>query len=176
MWSAKVRVGSLRTEKVAQKVGRVYCDEVPMKQFGIAVIFAFCGIGLANAQYLGNYSANRYTPNSTSNPYGAGSPYNSDSINNRYGRYGSPYSNQSVANPYATDAPKLYDQNGNFRGKLSSNPYDPDSTSNPYGRYGSEYSADSINNPYGAGSPYSLSSPNNPYGQGMKLYGDGSEE
>ena len=138
----------------------------------IASIMLPCMCQTVRAQYLGNYSANKYQPNSTSNPYGAGSSYGSDSINNKYGRYGSPYSNQSANNPYATDAPKLYDQNGNYRGKLSSNPYDPDSTSNPYGRYGSNYSADSINNPYGAGSPYSSSSPNNPYGQGMQLYGD----
>lgn len=88
------------------------------------------------------------------NPYGAGSPYNPDSVNNPYGQYGSPYSNKSANNPYATDAPKLYDSDGNYRGRLSANRYDPDSTSNPYGRYGSPYSPDSINNPYGAGSPY----------------------
>lgn len=96
-----------------------------------------------------------YDPRCIDNPYGAGSPYNSDSVNNPYGRYGSPYSNESANNPYATDAPKLYDQNGNYRGRLSANPYDPDSTSNPYGRYGSPHSSDSINDPYGAGSPYS---------------------
>ena len=33
-------------------------------------------------EYLGNYSGNKYNPNSTSNPYGAGSPYNAKSINN----------------------------------------------------------------------------------------------
>jgi len=95
-----------------------------------------------------------YDPRCVNNPYGAGSPYNPDSINNPYGQYGSPYSNKSANNPYATDAPKLYDSDGNYRGRLSSNRYDPDSTSNPYGRYGSPYSPDSINNPYGAGSPY----------------------
>ncbi len=106
--------------------------------------------------YIGNYNTNKYDPNSVNNPYGtSGSPYNSNSINNTYGRYGSPYSNKSATNPHATDAPKLYDQNGNYRGKLSSNRYDPDSVSNPYGRYGSPYSSKSINNPYGAGSPYS---------------------
>jgi hypothetical protein len=63
----------------------------------------------ANAQYLGNLSANPYDANSTSNPYGRyGSPYSSDSINNPYGRYGSPYSNESVNNPYATRAPRVY--------------------------------------------------------------------
>lgn len=126
----------------------------------------------AKAQYIGNYSDNQYAPNSTSNPYGAGNPYGANSINNQFGRYGSPFSNQSVNNPYATDAPRLYDQNGNYHGKLSSNRYDPESVSNPYGRYGSQFSPDSINNPYGAGSRYSPSSPNNPYGQGMGLYGD----
>jgi len=124
------------------------------------------------AQYLGNLSANPYAPNSTSNPFGGGNPYSGNSIKNPYSPYGNPYSNQSVTNPYASDAPRLYDQNGNYHGRLSANPYDPESTSNPYGRYGSPYSADSINNPYGAGNPYSPSSPNNPYGQGMSIYGD----
>ena len=73
---------------------------------------------------------------------------------NPYSPYGSPYSNKSWTNPYATDAPRLYDGQGNFRGRLSTNPYDPDSTSNPYGRYGSPHSPNSINNRYGAGNPY----------------------
>jgi hypothetical protein len=96
-----------------------------------------------------------YDPNCLNNPYGAGSPYAPNGINNPYSQAGSPYSNKSANNPYATDAPKLYDSQGNYRGKLSTYPYDPDSTSNPYGRYGSPYSPDSINNPYGAGNPYS---------------------
>jgi hypothetical protein len=87
------------------------------------------------------------------------------------GRPGSPFSNQSTTNPFATDAPRLYDQQGNYRGKLSANPYDPDSTSNPYGRYGSPFSPDSIKNPYGAGNPYSPSSPTNPYGRGLRIEG-----
>jgi len=123
-------------------------------------------------EYIGNYSANKYNANSTSNPNGAGSPYNANSINNSNGTYGSPYSSKSATNPYATDTPKLYDGEGNYRGKLSSNPYDAESTSNPYGRYGSPYSSDSINNPYGAGSPYRSDSPNNPYGDGLEIYGE----
>ncbi len=104
---------------------------------------------------LGALHVNRYDPNSLANPYGAGSPYKPDGLMNPYSQYGSSYSNKSWRNPYATDAPKLYDQKGNYRGKLSTNSYDRDSTSNPYGRYGSKYSPDSINNPYGAGNPYS---------------------
>ena len=96
-----------------------------------------------------------YDPDCLSNPYGAGSPYAPNGLMNPYSSAGSPYSNQSWTNPYATDAPKIYDDQGNYHGRLSANPYDPDSTSNPYGRYGSPYSADSINNPYGAGNPYS---------------------
>ncbi|WP_291823636.1 hypothetical protein [Marinobacter sp.] len=102
-----------------------------------------------------SFAACPYDQNCLNNPYGAGSPYKADGLNNPYSQYGSPYSNKSHTNPYATDAPKLYDSQGNYRGKLSNNPYDPDSTSNPYGRYGSKYSPDSINNPYGAGNPYS---------------------
>jgi hypothetical protein len=96
-----------------------------------------------------------YDPNCLNNPYGAGSPYKPNGLMNPYSPYGSPYSNKSWTNPYATDAPKIYGQDGTYHGKLSTNPYDPDSTSNPYGRYGSPYSPDSLNNPYGAGNPYS---------------------
>ena len=100
------------------------------------------------------YAACPYDANCLNNPYGAGSPYKSDGLNNPYSQYGSPYSNKSWNNPHATDAPKLYDGDGNYRGRLSTNPYEADSTSNPYGKYGSPYSPDSINNPYGAGNPY----------------------
>ena len=129
-----------------------------------------------NEQYLGQLSANPYDTDSTSNPYGRyGNPYSADSINNPYGEYGNPYSSKSATNPYTTDAPKLYDDDGNYRGRLSANPYDPESTSNPFGRYGSPYSADSINNPYAAGNPYRTDSPNNPYGTGIGIY-DGDSD
>ena len=121
-------------------------------------------------EYLGQWSGNQFSPNSTSNPYGAGSPYG-NTITNQFGNYGSPYSNQSVNNPFATNAPKLYDNQGNYRGKLSSNPFDSDSISNPYGKYGNPFSSDSVNNPFGAGNPFSPSIPTNPYGTGFSIYG-----
>ncbi len=108
------------------------------------------------AEDLGDLSANPFDADSTANPF---SPY------------GSPLSNQSATNPFAIDAPRLYDQQGNYRGKLSANPYHPDSTSNPYGRYGFPYSRDSTNNPFGAGNPYSSNSPTNPYGRGLRIEG-----
>jgi hypothetical protein len=122
-------------------------------------------------EYLGNLSANPYLQNSTANPYGAGNSYNPNSVNNPYGTYGSPYSPHSATNPYATDAPRLYDSEGNYRGKLSANPYDPDSISNPYGRFGNPYSPESINNSFGAGAPYRTDSPRNRYGDGWKVIG-----
>lgn len=98
---------------------------------------------------------NRYDPNSLSNPYGAGSPYKADGLMNPYSQYGSQYSNDSWTNPYATNAPKIYSQDGSYHGRMSTNKYDQDSISNPYGRFGNKYSPDSLNNPYGAGNPYS---------------------
>jgi hypothetical protein len=81
------------------------------------------------------------------------------------------FSNKSVSNPYATDAPKLYDSQGNYRGKLSTNQFDPDSGSTPYDRYGNKFSPDSINNPFGAGNQFNPDSPNNPYGNGLIIIG-----
>lgn len=114
--------------------------------------------------YLGRLGGNRFSPDSTSNPYGAGSRYAPNGVKNPYSPYGNPYSPSSVTNPYATQTPRLYGQDGKYLGKLSNNPFDPESVSNPYGRYGNRYSPDSINNPYGTyGSPYSPLSPRNPY-------------
>ena len=108
----------------------------------------------SNPAPLGAFRVNRYHPDSLANPYGAGSPYRTDGLMNRYSPYGSRYSNRSWRNPYATQAPRLY-EGGRYRGRWSQNRYEPDSTSNPYGQYGSPYSPDSITNPYGAGNPYS---------------------
>jgi hypothetical protein len=142
----------------------------------LAALIALPGLALAfpaDAQTdLGNLSANRLDPRSTSNPLGAGSPLRENGINNPLGVYGSPLSNKSVSNPHATQAPRLYDGAGNYRGRLSANRFDPDSTSNPLGRYGSPLSPESINNPLGAGSPLRNDSPNNPLGTGWTIEGE----
>ena len=138
---------------------------------GIFILLAFQWGGWASAEDLGRLSTNPYDPESTSNLFGAGSPFRYNSINNQFGPYGSPYSPKSGTNPYATDTPRLYDNQGNYRGKLSINQFDPDSTSNPYGRYGSPFSPDSINNQFGAGNPFLPDSPNNPYGTGWRIEG-----
>ena len=64
------------------------------------VLALFLAQAAFSDEYLGNYSANPNNSNSTSNPYGAGSPYNANSINNTSGTYGSPYSSKSATNPY----------------------------------------------------------------------------
>jgi hypothetical protein len=114
----------------------------------LAVVLCLSSIAAANAQYMGNMTANPYLPPAMPQPPG------------------------TFTNPYGNDSnsPKLYNSQGQFRGNVNSNPYDPNSVANPYGRYGSQYSPDSINNPYGAGSQYRQDSPNNPYGTGMPIY------
>ncbi len=146
----------------------IFLQDVPMPL--LLLLFLLVPLS-ASAKDLGELSVNPHQQKSTANPYGAGSPFAPNGINNHFSAYGSPFSNQSTTNPFATAAPRLYDQHGNYRGKLSANPYDPDSTSNLYGQYGSRFSPDSINNPYGAGSPYRSDSPTNPYGRGLTIDG-----
>ena len=139
----------------------------------ILLSFVWTANCYAGERFLGKFSLNKNRADSVSNPLGVyGSENSRYSINNQDGEYGSVLSNKSATNPNASNPPKLYDRNGKFRGKLSTNPYDPDSISNPYGRYGSKFSVDSINNWYGAGNPYRLDSPYNPHGEGLSIYSD----
>jgi hypothetical protein len=55
-----------------------------------------------HAEYLGELSANPYGLDSTSNPFGAGNPFSSNSVTNEFGIYGNPFSNQSTTNPYGS--------------------------------------------------------------------------
>lgn len=136
----------------------------------LAVLLLTAPIGV-HAEYLGDLSANPMNPNSISNDLGPYGSLSATSPRNPIGIYGNPISNSSATNPIATDAPKLYDQQGNYRGKLSTNTLDPDSISNPIGRYGNPISPDSINNPIGAGNPLDLGSPNSPFGRGWRIEG-----
>jgi hypothetical protein len=146
-------------------------DAMSITRLLIGLLVSAASVAQAHAEDLGNLSANPFTLDSTANPFGSGSPFAPNGVNNPFSPYGSPFSNRSATNPFATDAPKLYDQQGSYRGKLSSNPYDADSTSNRFGHYGSPFSPDSLNNPYGAGSPFRHDSPGNPYGQGWRIEG-----
>ncbi len=124
-----------------------------------------CMTTSVHARYYGQYTVNKFAPNSISNPYNQyGNPYSENSIHNPYNP-----DNFNAQNGYSNQGYKLYDSEGNFRGNLNNNPYDPDSIANPYGRYGSRHSPDSINNPYGAGNRHSFDSPFNEYGNGMEI-------
>jgi hypothetical protein len=72
--------------------------------------------------YLGKLSSNVYDSDSIFNAYGIyGSKYSSTSIWNEYGIYGSKYSSTSAFNEYAIDPPKISDENGNIIGRLTTN-------------------------------------------------------
>jgi|SRR5678815_370423 hypothetical protein len=120
------------------------------------------------AENPGDLSENKVNPNSVFNDMGPLSP---TSPRNPIEIYGSTISPFSANNPLAIDAPRLYDQDGNYRGKLSTNQLDPNSTSNPLGRYGSSISPYSLNNPLGAGNSLNPGSPKNPYGRGWRIEG-----
>ena len=123
--------------------------------------------------YLGRFSENKYDSDSISNRYGQyGSRYG-NTVTNPYSTYGNKYSSSSVTNPYATDAPKIYAEDGTYLGKLSTNKYDPESISNPYGLYGSKY-GNNLMNPYSTyGSKYSSQSWRNPYATNApKIYSE----
>ena len=79
---------------------------------------------LANdGQYLGKLSLNVYDSESISNPYGSyGSVYSSTSIFNPYSSYGSPYSSLSPFNQYTSTPPSVY-LRGRFFGYLTKNFY-----------------------------------------------------
>lgn len=74
-------------------------------------------------QYLGKITSNKYDSDSILNKYGTyGSKYSSTSIFNKYSQYGSKYGSYSLNNPYCQTPPQLF-INGNFVGNISVNKY-----------------------------------------------------
>ena len=75
-------------------------------------------------EYLGKLVTDKYDSDSIWNEYGTyGSKYQTNSIWNEYGDYGGKYSNTSAFNEYATEPPKVIDNKGNFVGYLTTNEY-----------------------------------------------------
>ena len=64
-----------------------------------AVLFS---VNTAFSEDLGNLSANPFDFESSSNPFGKGSRFAPNSINNTFGPYGSPFKPDSPNNPYGT--------------------------------------------------------------------------
>jgi len=82
--------------------------------------------GTGHDIYLGCLNCDSYNSNSIWNSYGTyGSKYNSKSIWNSYGTYGSDYSNYSPFNSYATYPPVIVDEDGSFYGYFTKNEYKP---------------------------------------------------
>lgn len=74
--------------------------------------------------FLGKLNASKYDSKSMWNEYGTyGSEYNTNSIWNEYGTYGSAYSSYSPFNSYASYPPVIVDEEGNFYGYFTVNKY-----------------------------------------------------
>ena len=72
--------------------------------------------------FLGKLVTDKYDSDSIWNEYGTyGSEYSSTSIWNEYGKYGSDYSNESAFNEYATKPPQIVDYYGTFVAYLTEN-------------------------------------------------------
>jgi hypothetical protein len=80
--------------------------------------------GLDHKAYLGCLTCSEYETDSIFNSYGQyGSKYSATSITNHYSEFGSPYSPTSTCNRYATDPPVVVDGQGNYYGRLTLNAY-----------------------------------------------------
>jgi len=84
-----------------------------------------------DGQFLGKLSLNQYDSESISNKYGSyGSQYASTSINNQYSSYGSKYSSLSPNNQYTSTPPIIY-LRGRKYGYLTKNKYKSGVTLDP---------------------------------------------
>ena len=72
--------------------------------------------------YLGKLVTNEFDSDSIWNEYGDyGSEYKQNSIWNEFGTYGSEFSQESAFNDFASNPPQIVDNNGNFFGYLTTN-------------------------------------------------------
>lgn len=82
--------------------------------------------GNNNDEYLGCLNCSSYDSDSIWNEYGTyGSSYSSNSIWNEYGTYGSEYNSYSPWNEYSSTPPVVVDKKGNFYGYFTINQYKP---------------------------------------------------
>lgn len=79
-----------------------------------------------DGQFLGKLDTNRFDTDSIANRFGPyGSRFSDKSILNRFGNYGSRFSNLSPFNRFATNPPKII-MNGMFKGYLTTNRFKED--------------------------------------------------
>lgn len=78
--------------------------------------------GAGHKVFLGCLNCSKYDSDSIWNKFGTyGSRYNPNSIWNKYGTYGSKYNAASPWNKYSSDPPVVTDSDGNFYGYFSAN-------------------------------------------------------
>jgi hypothetical protein len=78
--------------------------------------------GRNNAVFLGCLTCSRFDSDSVLNSYGSyGSRYSSTSIWNRFSDYGGQFSNFSACNQFATQPPIIVDDRGNYLADMTIN-------------------------------------------------------
>ena len=107
---------------VAQGAAAASGSSLTTTSFAGKEILVFGGEG--HKTFLGCLTCSEYDTSSLYNKYGNfGSSYSATSIFNRYSEFGSAYSSHSACNKYASDPPVLVDRGGNFYGRLTMNKY-----------------------------------------------------
>ncbi|MGH8544272.1 MAG: hypothetical protein ACREX3_11725 [Gammaproteobacteria bacterium] len=82
--------------------------------------------------FLGCFSCSRFDSESIHNPFGQyGSRFSSTSIWNHFSQYGSVFSTHSACNEFAGNPPILADSQGNFYGELTLNLFRADAIRDP---------------------------------------------
>jgi hypothetical protein len=114
MMRVKIGISALILLAIANQVAR---SQIVTLQNHKIMIFG----GEDHKVYLGCLNCTQYASDSVQNKYTFGSQYQSESIFNRYGEYGSPYSDTSACNRYASDPPVIVDESGGFYGRLTIN-------------------------------------------------------
>jgi hypothetical protein len=100
---------------------------VPSQPVVSTALLLFGGEG--HRVFLGCINCSQYDSDSIFNEYGTyGSKYSDTSIWNPYGTYGSRYSDDSPWNPYASNPPVVVDHDGNFYGYFTANQFHPKRT------------------------------------------------
>lgn len=76
--------------------------------------------------FLGNINSNQFDTDSIANEFGKyGSEFQTKSIFNEFGTYGSKFSQYSPFNEFASKPPKILDKNGQIVGYLTANRFSP---------------------------------------------------
>ena len=112
----------MSTDKTKEILEQILAD-LYQKQATTGPTSATSYLRAQDEQFLGTITSNTFDTNSILNKYGPfGSPYSTTSIFNEYSDYGSRYGSNSVKNPYCATPPKLI-IGGRLLGYVTVNPY-----------------------------------------------------